>query len=343
MSRVCVLHVGGTIGMADSPDGLVPQRDVLERYLASMPELRRPDVPRHHVEVLEPLLDSADMAPRDWLRIAKAIVARDAEFDGFVVLHGTDTMTHTASALSFLLDGLRKPVILTGAQLSLEHVRTDGREHIVTSIILAGTTKIPEVCIYFASRLLRGNRSQKIHNTDFVAFDSGNLAPLATVGARISVADHLVRKRGRGLPISLSFSVEPQVVALRVFPGLSKTLLDTVLEGADGVVLETYGAGTFPHRDRDLLEAISKATSATSPTVVVNVSQCHGGVVDQATYASSRALAHAGVVSGVDMTPEAALTKLYCLFAAGHAPDDVRRMVGEDLAGELDPGAVVDV
>ncbi len=329
--------------MAASPDGLVPQRDVLERYLASMPELRRPDVPRHHIEVLEPLLDSADMAPHDWLRIAKAIVARDAEFDGFVVLHGTDTMTHTASALSFLLHGLRKPVILTGAQLSLEHVRTDGREHIVTSIILAGKYKIPEVCIYFASRLLRGNRAQKVDNTDFAAFDSGNLAPLATVGARISVADHLLRKPGGGLPISLQFRVRPQVVALRVFPGLSQRLLDTVLEGADGVVLETYGAGTFPHRDHELLASIRRATSANPPTVVVNVSQCHGGVVDQATYASSRALAEAGVVSGVDMTPEAALTKLYCLFAAGHAPFDVRRKVGEDLAGELDPTAVPDV
>ena len=343
MSRVCVLHVGGTIGMADSPNGLVPQRDELERFLASMPELRRPDVTRHHVEVLEPLLDSADMAPEDWLRIAKAIVARDAEFEGFVVLHGTDTMTHTASALSFLLEGLRKPVILTGAQLSLEHVRTDGREHIVTSIILAGSSKIPEVCIYFASRLLRGNRAQKVHNADFVAFDSGNLAPLATVGSRISVADHLVRPAGRGLPMSLKFGGDPQVVALRVFPGLSQRLLDTVLEGADGVVLETYGAGTFPHRDPALLESIRRATSASDPTVVVNVSQCHGGVVDQATYASSRALADAGVVSGVDMTPEAALTKLYCLFAAGYAPADVRRMVGEDLAGELDPSAVADV
>ncbi len=329
--------------MAASPDGLVPQREVLDRYLDSMPELQRPDVPRHHVELLEPLLDSADMAPADWLRIAKAIVARDAEFDGFVVLHGTDTMTHTASALSFLLQGLRKPVILTGAQLSLEHVRTDGREHIVTSIILAGTTKIPEVCIYFASRLLRGNRAQKVHNIDFVAFDSGNLPPLATVGARINVADYLIREPGGGLPISLRFEREPQVVALRVFPGLSRVLLDTVLDGADGVVLETYGAGTFPHRGGALIESIRRATSAATPTVVVNVSQCHGGVVDQATYASSRALADAGVVSGIDMTPEAALTKLYCLFAAGHAPLEVRRMVGEDLAGELDPSIVSDV
>ncbi len=328
--------------MAESPDGLVPQRDVLDRYLAAMPELGREDVPRHHVEVLEPLLDSADMAPRDWLRIAKAIVARDAEFDGFVVLHGTDTMTHTASALSFLLQGLRKPVILTGAQLSLEHVRTDGREHIITSIILA-SHKIPEVCIYFGSRLLRGNRAQKVHSADFYAFDSGNLPPLATVGARIGVAEHLVRPPGAGLPVSLQFEREPNVVALRVFPGMSRALLESVLEGADGVVLETYGAGTFPHREPGLLEAIRSATTAAQPTVVVNVSQCHGGVVNQATYSSSRSLADVGVISGVDMTPEAAMSKLYCLFAAGRSPADVRSLVGQNLAGELDPNAVADV
>ncbi len=329
--------------MAKSPDGLVPQREVLDRYLASMPELQRSDVPRHHVEVLEPLLDSADMAPRDWLRIAQAIVARDAEFDGFVVLHGTDTMTHTASALSFLLQGLRKPVIVTGAQLSLEHVRTDGREHIVTSIIIAGSLKIPEVCIYFASRLLRGNRAQKVHSADFVAFDSGNLPPLATVGARIAVAEHLIRPAGRGLPISIKFAREPNVMALRVFPGITTEVLGAALRGADGLVLETYGAGTFPHRQTGLLATIHDAASGESPPVVVNVSQCHGGVVRQALYSSSRALGAAGVISGYDMTPEAALTKLYCLLAAGHAPDVVRARMAKDLAGELDPDAGADV
>ncbi|MFO0635019.1 MAG: asparaginase domain-containing protein [Nannocystaceae bacterium] len=148
--RVCLLHVGGTIGMTKTPDGLRPVPGVLERFLAGMPELTGPDVPLLHVERLDPLLDSADMGPHDWVRIARAIIERDHEFDGFVVLHGTDTMVYTASALSFLLPGLRKPVVLTGSQLSLEHVRSDGREHIITSLIIAGRLRIPEVCIYFA-------------------------------------------------------------------------------------------------------------------------------------------------------------------------------------------------
>jgi L-asparaginase len=186
--------------MVSTDDGMQPQAGVLERYLARMPELVRPGMPRYHVEVLEPLLDSADMAPGDWVRIAQAIVERDREFDGFVVLHGTDTMVHTASALSFLLPGLRKPVILTGAQLSLEHPRTDGREHIITSLILAAQVDIPEVCIYFCAKLIRGNRAQKVDNQGFRAFHSGNLPPLATVGTRIVVARHLVRAPGPGLP-----------------------------------------------------------------------------------------------------------------------------------------------
>lgn len=338
-ARVCVLHVGGTICMVDSPSGLKPSAGVLQSSLSTMPELSRPDVPLHHVEVLEPLLDSADMTPGDWVRIAQAIVARDAEFDGFVVLHGTDTMTHTASALSFLLQGLRKPVVLTGSQLPLQHPRSDGREHIITSIILAGTRKIPEVSIYFGSRLLRGNRAQKVHNDDFVAFDCGNLPALATVGSTISVAKHLVRPAGRGLPIRVALLREPNVTAVRVFPGMSAAVLRAALQSADGLVLETYGAGTFPSRDKGLIEAIAQATSREPPVVVVNCSQCHGGVVRQQLYSSSRVLADAGVVSGHDMTPPAALTKLYCLLAMGTPPNEVRRLMGQNIAGELDPSS----
>lgn len=325
--------------MVSTPEGLAPAAGVLEAYLARMPELDRPDMPKWSVQVLEPLLDSADMTPRDWVRIAQAICELDREFDGFVVLHGTDTMVHTASALSFLLAGLRKPVILTGSQLSLEHVRTDGREHIITSLIIAGTLPIPEVCIYFASRLLRGNRAQKVDNHGFVAFDSGNLPPLATAGVSIQVAGHLIRPPGEGLLQRVSLPHEPHVTALRVYPGITRGVLEAALRPAEGLVLETYGAGTFPSRDPDLLEPIREATYRDPPTVVVNTSQCHGGVVRQEHYKSSRFLAEAGVISGYDMTPEAALTKLYCLLASGMAPERVRGGMSVDLAGELDRDA----
>lgn len=340
-ARVCVLHVGGTIGMTRTANGLEPMPGVLERYLDAMPELQGSHVPLHHVERLDPLLDSADMGPRDWVRIAQAIVERDHEFDGFVVLHGTDTMVHTASALSFLLTGLRKPVVMTGSQLSLEHVRSDGREHIITSLIIAGTQAIPEVCIYFASRLLRGNRAQKIHNSDFVAFGSGNLPPLATVGVGITVHGHLLRAPGEGLPAQVELVREPQVATLRVFPGIRPAVIEGMLcAPLEGLVLETYGAGTFPSsREHDLMAPIHAATRRDPPTVIVNCSQCHGGIVRQEAYAGGRKLTAAGVVSGHDMTPEAALTKLYCLLAMGRNHAEVQRLMGEDLAGELDARA----
>lgn len=336
--RVCILHVGGTIGMVRTASGYEPQPGFLQRYIAAMPELARPEVPAHDVVSLEPLLDSADMAPDDWVRIAAAIAARYDDYVGFVVVHGTDTMAYTASALSFLLPNLRKPVILTGSQLSLENVRSDGREHIITALMLAGTLAVPEVCIYFASRLLRGNRAQKIHNHDFVAFASGNLAPLATVGVSVDVATHLVRAPGQGPLVAPALTCRPEVAALRLFPGIGAQMLEQLLAPPmQGLVLETYGVGNAPSRDPAVLAAISAATSGPREVVVVNCSQCHGGSVRQTLYSTGAALARCGVISGRDMTPEAALTKLYCLLAAGLSPAEVRARMQQDLAGELDP------
>lgn len=333
-SRIRLLHVGGTIGMSRGEDGYVPTEGVVERYLRSVADLVRPELPAFELRALPPLLDSANMRPADWGRIASAIVEDYDDFDGFVVLHGTDTMVYTASALSFLLPGLGKPVLLTGAQLPLENVRSDGREHLVTSLILASELRIPEVTLYFGNRLMRGNRAQKVHNHEFVAFASGNLPPLARVGVRIDVEHHLVRAPGDVLrPVALKR--EPIVVAVRVFPGLTPVLLRQMLSAPiEGVVLETYGTGTFPSADPELLAAVRDACER--GVVVVNTSQCHSGRVRQELYGTAVPLARAGVVSGHDMTPEAALTKLYCLLGAGHDVDDVRRLMETDLAGELD-------
>jgi L-asparaginase len=335
--KVCVLHVGGTIGMVRSAAGTYePRPGFLADFLARMPELEGPEVPAHDVVQLEPLIDSADTRPRDWVRIARAIVARHAEYTGFVVVHGTDTMAYTASALSFLLPGLAQPVVMTGSQLSLAHSRSDGREHVVTSLILAGFHEIPEVSLYFGSRLLRGNRAQKVHNQDFVAFDSGNLPPLASVGARIQVNRHLVRAKGAGLASDVRLVREPAVAAIRLFPGLDARLLAKLLEPPiEAVVLETYGAGNAPSRDAEFLDAIEAAVSERD-VVVVSCSQCHGGAVRPDVYSTGARLARAGVISGHDMTPEAALTKLYCLLGAGRTPAQVRDAVGTDLAGELE-------
>jgi len=322
--------------MVKTAGGYEPQPGFLQRHIAEMPELRRPEMPAHEVVSLEPLLDSADMAPDDWVRIARAIVERHDDYAGFVVVHGTDTMAYTASALSFLLPNLSKPVILTGSQLSLEHVRSDGREHIITAILLAGTLPVPEVCLYFASRLLRGNRAQKIHNHDFVAFDSGNLAPLATVGVSITVNHHLLRPPGSGRLSAAALTCRPEVASLRLFPGIGARMMGHMLAPPmQGVVLETYGVGNAPSRDPALLAAITAATQAPREVVVVNCSQCHGGSVRQTLYSTGAALARCGVIPGFDMTPEAALTKLYCLLAEGLAPAEVRARMQQDLAGEL--------
>ncbi|MEZ4450781.1 MAG: type I asparaginase [Nannocystaceae bacterium] len=334
--RVCVIHVGGTIGMVRKAAGYTPQPGFLDEYMDQMPELRRPEFPEHDLVVLTPLLDSADMTPEDWSRIAEVIVARYVDYDGFVVVHGTDTMAYTASALSFLLPGLGKPVILTGSQLSLGHVRSDGREHLITAIVLAATSQIPEVCIYFGARLLRGNRAQKIHNQEFVAFDTGNLPPLARVGVDISVLRHLVRPRPRTALEPLHLSRRPQVASMRLFPGIDGALIARVLSGPiEGLILETYGMGNTPSRDAGIFDAIEAAARPPREVIVVNCSQCHGGRVRQGRYSTGAALARVGVLSGQDMTPEAALCKLYCLLAAGFSPAEVRVKMEEDLAGEL--------
>ena len=324
--------------MVKTAGGYQPQPGFLQQHMAEMPELQRAEMPAHEVVSLEPLLDSADMAPDDWVRIARAIVERHDDYAGFVVVHGTDTMAYTASALSFLLPKLGKPVILTGSQLSLEHVRSDGREHIITAILLAGTLPVPEVCLYFASRLLRGNRAQKIHNHDFVAFDSGNLAPLATVGVSITLNNHLLRPPGSGRLTDAALTCRPEVASLRLFPGIGARMMGHMLAPPmQGVVLETYGVGNAPSRDPALLAAITAATQAPREVVVVNCSQCHGGSVRQTLYSTGAALARCGVIPGFDMTPEAALTKLYCLLAAGLEPAQVRALMQQDLAGELNP------
>lgn len=334
-AKVCVLHVGGTIGMTrDALGHYVPQPGFLRAYIEGMDELATDYMPEIELITLEPLLDSAEMRPTDWVRIAETIASRHDEFDGFVVVHGTDTMAYTASALSFLLRGLTKPVILTGAQLTLAHPRSDGREHMITSLVMAGREPVPEVCIYFAQSLLRGNRAQKVHNRDFVAFSSGNLPPLARVGVNIEINEHLVLPASKKEIGVIPISRAPEVASIRLFPGLGPGMLGKLLDSPlEAVVLETYGAGNAP-QDPEWLGVLSDAISQRD-LVVVNCSQCHGGAVVQETYSTGASLATAGVISGRDLTPEAALTKLYCLLAVDKTPAEVRLAMHEVVAGEM--------
>lgn len=333
--RVLVAHTGGTIGMRRGPHGYAPAPGYLAERLAGMPELDDPSMPETRLVEFAPLLDSSDMAPADWERIARLLLEHDAEVDGFVVLHGTDTMAYSASALSFLLEGLAKPVILTGSQIPLAEVRSDARGNLVTALQLAARDDLAEVAVFMNAELLRGNRCTKVSASGFDAFASPNHPPLAHVGVAIDVRHDLLRPRGEG-PLRTRPLRDVAVAALRLFPGISASLVANVLRPpVRGLVLETYGAGNAPSRDPDLLDAIAEAVGR--GVVVVNCSQCLRARVDMAGYATGAALARAGVLSGFDMTAEAALTKLLWLLSGDDAPDEVARAMQRDLRGELTP------
>ncbi|HYS56369.1 MAG TPA: asparaginase [Thermoanaerobaculia bacterium] len=334
--RVYIAYTGGTIGMKHTRAGYRPEAGYLQKQMAAMPELRNPSMPAFTINEYAPLLDSSNMTPREWLKIARDIAKNYRRYDGFVVLHGTDTMAYTASALPFMLAGLGKPVIITGSQIPLCEVRNDARENLITSLMIAAGYDIPEVCLYFGGKLLRGCRAVKVSADGFQAFASPNLPPLGTVGIDIEINWPLVRRKHGRLRLD-EFAAPVVVSALRLFPGISPNLVRNVLRPPlQGLVLETYGVGNGPDRDREFIAALAEATSR--GVVIVDCTQCLEGTVDLGEYETGSALARAGVISGYDMTAEAALTKLYYLFGRGHSSERVKREMVKDLRGELTVG-----
>ncbi|MFV9503474.1 MAG: asparaginase [Oscillochloridaceae bacterium umkhey_bin13] len=338
--RVYIAYTGGTIGMARRADGsYAPQPGYLAELMARMPELHDLQTPAYTIHEYAELRDSATMSPADWTTIATDLAAVYADYDGFVVLHGTDTMAYTASALAFMLRGLGKPVILTGSQIPLCEVRSDGRENLVTALLIAAHEPINEVCLSFGSRLLRGCRAVKVSADGLDAFESPNFPPLARIGIRIELERRLLLP-----PPSLDtpLHVQPimpriQIGALRLFPGIAAATLEAVLAPLQGLVLETYGSGNGPSHDQAFLAVLAAAHAR--GVVIVNCTQCLRGRVSAETYASGAALAAVGVVSGHDLTAEAALAKLYYLFSVGYAPEAVRNLIGTNLRGELTGGS----
>src|SRR5688572_14072091 len=252
--------------------------------MSEMSELRHPSMPAYTIHEYDPLLDSSNMTPREWVKIARDVEANYDRYDGFVVLHGTDTMAYTASALPFLLSGLRKPVILTGSQIPLCEIRNDARENLITSLMLAASYDIPEVCLYFGGKLLRGCRSTKVSADGFAAFDSPNFPALGSAGIDIEVNRDLVRKP-RGTKLAVHEITNPIVSALRLFPGISPELVRNVLRPPlQGLVLEAYGIGNGPDQDQDFLDALADATQR--GVVIVDCTQCLEGTVDLSEYAA---------------------------------------------------------
>lgn len=340
--RVLIAHTGGTIGMRRGPRGYAPTPGFLAERLAAMPELSRPPLPQTELVEFDPLLDSSDVTPSDWERTAALLAERSGEFDGFVVLHGTDTMAYTASALSFLLEGWGKPVVLTGSQIPLAEVRSDARENLVTSLLLAAGDDLAEVCVYLNGVLLRGNRSTKVSTRGFDAFESPNEAPLGTVGIDITLRREALRPAEAGPVRVRSLLPDVPVASLRLFPGMRPQLLLNVLQPPlKGLVIETFGAGNVPVRDGSLVAVLKEATQR--GIVIVNCTQCLRGRVDMRGYEGGNALAAAGVIDGGDMTAEAALAKLLWLLSSELPQADVARLMGENLRGELTTGTRSDV
>lgn len=334
MSRVLVLHVGGTIGMVASPQGYRPAPGFPDRLRSALQASGSRQLPAFDVLELAPI-DSAELRPSDWTAMARALVDRWDRYDGFVVLHGTDTMAWSASALSFLLRGADKPVIFTGSQIPMSQSRSDGLANVESALLLAAMPELCEVGLCFGRRLLRGNRARKVATAQFDAFDAPNALPLAELGIDI----HLHRDRLLTPPEPPRFAVptfdDEAVAVLALYPGVSGGAVDALVgqPGVRGLVLHSYGAGNVPANNRSFMTALERA--AARGVVLVNTTQCLQGSVQQGVYATGSALGALGVVSAGDMTPEAAFAKLHVLLASTTDTDAVRRGMGESWCGEM--------
>ncbi len=317
-------------------DSLVP---IDFRHVADhVPELRKFGYRLHSVS-FDPVKDSSNIDPAIWVKIADIIELSYMDFDGFVILHGTDTMAYTASALSFMLENLEKPVILTGSQLPIGLLRTDGKENLITAIEIAaakenGQPLVPEVCIYFDNKLTRGNRTTKLSAEHFDAFDSPNCDSLADAGLHLRYNKNLIRHPVKNRKLIVHKSFDTNVAILKLFPGINKNLVKAIIntEGLRGLIIETFGSGNAPTYEwfiDYLKEYIDKGG------IILNVTQCHGGSVEMGLYETSRLMLSAGVTSGRDITSEASITKLMHLLGRYPSREKVVQSLHRSLAGEI--------
>ncbi|MBR4716124.1 MAG: type I asparaginase [Bacteroidales bacterium] len=332
--KVLLIYTGGTIGMVQDESGAL-QPFAMERIYDALPLLHRTDYLIDSCQ-LDRIIDSSNMTPEFWVSIANIIEAQYDNYDGFVVLHGTDTMAYTASALSFMFKNLSKPIVLTGSQLPLGMLRSDGRENIICALEIASgrQVQIPEVTIFFESHLYRGNRSTKVSAENFDAFSSFNYPSLAKAGIKISYKDHLFLPMPEG-ELRVRKGFDRRIAVLKLFPGITPAVVQSVVRTPDlqGLVIETFGSGNAP-TEKWFIDALQEALDR--GVIVLNVTQCKAGAVQMRQYQASCDMDRIGVIGGHDITIEAAVTKM--MYLLGNFPEDkdkIRDRLGKSLRGEI--------
>lgn len=339
MNRVLLIYTGGTIGMGKNPETGVLEPLDFNSLVNCLPEFSMVNTDIDTYQFTQPI-DSSDMSPHFWSQLVRIIAARYDSYDGFVILHGTDTMAYTASALSFMLENLTKPVILTGSQLPINQLRTDGKENLITSLEIAaahnadGTAIVPEVCIYFNGKLLRGNRATKMNADGFNAFESFNYPHLAEAGVNIIYHKEHILKPDFTKKMIPHTAVDPNVVVFSLFPGIQENLVHHVFEAPElrSIVMRSYGSGNAPKQPW-LIRLLKKASLR--GVTIVNISQCLAGCVEMSRYDTGYRIQTTGVLSGYDSTVESAITKLMCLQARYPDHKQLRHYMNRSLCGEI--------
>ena len=339
MNKVLLIYTGGTIGMNRNPRTGALEPFNFESLLSNVPELQQVSTEIATFQ-FNPPIDSSDMSPERWVDLAHVITNNYNLYDGFVILHGTDTMAYTASALSYMLENLTKPVILTGSQLPIGQLRTDGKENVITSIEIAsakyqdGKAMVPEVCIYFNGHLMRGNRTTKQSADNFNAFESFNYGHLADAGVNINYHTSRILMPDYSKSVQPRFVLDPSVIVFTVFPGIQEDLIRHVLMSPKlrSIVMRTYGSGNAPQYPW-LMNALKEATG--KGKIIVNISQCMAGSVEMGRYDTGYQLKEAGVISGHDSTVESAVTKLMYLQGIYSDWHQVKNYMQRSIRGEI--------
>ncbi len=336
--KICIIYTGGTIGMKPTENGFSPEQNYLGDVIKNMEEISSKELPDFDFVEFTPLLDSSNVGVEQWNSIGQEISDKKDLYDGFVVLHGTDTMAYTASALSFMVIGLGKPVILTGSQIPLGMVRSDGRENLITSMLLASDDRISEVCIFFGGKLLRGNRTVKVSADTLQAFDSPNFQTMGEAGVKIKIDE---TRMGQKCKVGLSeypFEFTPfennQIAVMKIFPGIQYQIFNNIItEDLKAIVIEGFGAGNIPQNSLNLIEILKKAHRL--GIFIVVCTQCYKGSAEIGMYEASKDLKEINAICGFDITVEAAVTKMYYLLSKNYSSKEIRELMGKDICGEI--------